>query len=253
MTSPSNSKAEVRQKLAGLASDLAGHLQWLSEEGVKQVTLPAGRPVIASAPATAAVAASLDPEQAAARLQAIAATVASCRKCRLHEERTRTVPGAGSLQPDIMFVGEGPGEEEDKQGIPFVGRAGQLLTRLITRMGYTRESVFIGNIVKCRPPKNRKPQPDEMAACLPYLRDQMAVIKPRVIVALGATALEGLVPGSGLISRARGKWLTFASIPLMPTFHPSYLLRNRSAMWDVWHDMEKVLEKLGTAPPARPG
>ncbi|MBI2439767.1 MAG: uracil-DNA glycosylase, partial [Lentisphaerae bacterium] len=170
-------------------------------------------------------------------LRSIAQTVAACKKCPLHAKRRQAVPGQGSSNPDILFVGEGPGEDEDRQGLAFVGRAGQLLTRLITRMGYTRDQVFIANVVKCRPPDNRKPLPDEMAACFPYLKAQIAALQPKVIVVLGATAMEALVSPLARISRMRGNWQTFGDIPLMPTYHPSYLLRNQSAMWDVWSDM----------------
>lgn len=189
-------------------------------------------------------------------LQAIAGRVAVCARCPLHAARTKTVPGQGNARPGIMFVGEGPGADEDAQGLAFVGRAGQLLTRLIARMGYRREDVFIANIVKCRPPENRKPLPEEMTACLPFLREQIGVLKPRVIVTLGATALEGLAPALGkvFITRLRGQWMEYEGIPLMPTLHPSYLLRNESAMWDVLRDMEAVLKRLGrTLPPKKSG
>ena len=151
-----------------------------------------------------------------------------------------------------MFVGEAPGEDEDLQGLAFVGRAGQLLTKMIQAMGYTREEVFIGNILKCRPPENRLPLPDEMETCLPYLRAQIAVLKPKVIVTLGATALRGLlkidtsVTG---ITRLRGKWLSYEGVDLMPTLHPSYLLRTPSAKKDVWDDLKQVLHRIGRTPP----
>ena len=181
-------------------------------------------------------------------LNIIAGRVARCVNCLLHKQRGHTVPGQGSVHPDIMFIGEGPGEEEDLQGIPFVGKAGRLLTRMIVRMGYQRQDVFIANIVKCRPPNNRKPMPDEMEACLPYLKEQIALLKPKVIVALGATALEGLVGPPVKITRQRGTWMAFEGIHLMPTFHPSYLLRTPSAGWNVWDDMLEVLKYLGRKP-----
>lgn len=187
-----------------------------------------------------------------AELKLIVDRVAVCTKCPLHEKRTKTVPGQGNSRPEILFIGEGPGEEEDRQGLAFVGKAGQLLTRLIVRMGYKREEVFIANIVKCRPPNNRKPLPEEMNACRPYLEQQIVVLKPKVIVLLGASALEGLIPSEmpgRTISKVRGKWLEYRGIPTMPTFHPSYLLRNQSAMWDVWNDMQAVLKHLGRAVP----
>ena len=187
-------------------------------------------------------------------LKAIAAAIAVCTKCQLHEKRTKTVPGQGNSRPEILFIGEGPGEDEDRQGLAFVGRAGQLLTRLIVRMGFTRDEVFIANIVKCRPPNNRKPLPEEMNACRPYLERQIAVLNPKVMVLLGASALEGIIPSElpgRTISKVRGKWLDYQNIPTMPTFHPSYLLRNQSAMWDVWNDMQAVLKHLGREVPEK--
>jgi DNA polymerase len=148
-------------------------------------------------------------------------------------------------------VGEGPGEDEDIQGLAFVGRAGQLLTKMIEAMGYRRDEVFIANIVKCRPPGNRKPFPDEMAACLPYLKEQIALLKPRVIIALGATAVTGLLGSMATgISRLRGNWQSFGGIDVMPTFHPSYLLRTPSAKNAAWADLQAVLKKLGRPVPA---
>ena len=191
----------------------------------------------------------------------IAARVSVCTQCRLGQSRTRTVPGQGTPQPEIMFVGEGPGEDEDRQGLAFVGRAGQLLTRMILRMGLTRDQVFIANIVKCRPPDNRVPAPDEMAACLPYLREQVAELKPKVIVCLGATAVKGLLNNMTGITKLRGQWQKYQGVDVMPTLHPSFLLRgggeDRARWWEVWEDLTAVLKKVGrevppqkTAPPA---
>lgn len=198
-------------------------------------------------------------------LEDIASRIAACRKCGLCKTRTRVVPGQGNPHPEIMFVGEGPGTDEDQQGLAFIGRAGQLLTRMITAMGFSRDEVFIGNIVKCRPTvdnageKDRPPTPEEMAACIPYLREQIAVLKPKVIVALGATAVKGLFgDGQPGITRLRGTWLQYEGIDVMPTFHPSYLLRQggdskggNQAYWDVWSDLVKALEKIGRTPPAK--
>ncbi len=228
---------------------LAAYLENLRDDGVTGIEW--GTP--ASAPAPMAPA---DGPEPGAALAAIAGKISGCRRCGLHKTRTRTVPGQGLSRPEILFIGEGPGADEDLQGLAFVGRAGQLLTRLITRMGYRREDVFIANVVKCRPPENRKPLPDEMEACRPFLREQIAVLQPKVIVTLGATAMEGLFSALGkvFITRQRGQWLAYDQIPLMPTFHPSYLLRNPPAMWDVWKDMQAVLQRLGrTSPPKGPG
>lgn len=182
-------------------------------------------------------------------LNRIAKEAAACTKCGLHRMRTKVVPGQGAPGPEIMFVGEAPGYDEDQQGLAFVGRAGQLLTRMIAAMGFTREEVFIANILKCRPPENRQPMPDEMAACLPYLRAQIGILTPRVIIALGATAVRGLLGVETGITKLRGKWTEFEGIPLMPTFHPSYLLRKEEAKKDVWIDLKEVLKKIGRQPP----
>lgn len=186
-------------------------------------------------------------------LEDIAARVRACSLCPLHADRTQAVPGQGNPNPEILFVGEAPGADEDKQGLAFVGRAGKLLTKMIEAMGLSREEVFIANVNKCRPPKNRKPLREEMDACLPYLRQQVAVLKPRVIVALGATAVEGLVPESieQKISELRGNWLSFEGIPLMPTYHPAYLLRNAAMKKPVWEDLKAVLHHLGRPVPKR--
>ena len=189
------------------------------------------------------------PERNSGLMDPIMAEINSCRKCSLCGTRINTVPGQGSLSPDIMFIGEAPGADEDQQGKAFVGRAGQLLTKMIQAMGYTREEVFIGNILKCRPPDNRKPTPDEIKVCLPYLKRQVAVLKPKVIVALGSTAVQGLLNISIGITKFRGTWSTFENIPLMPTYHPAYLLRNPPAKKEVWEDLQAVLAHLGRTPP----
>ena len=183
---------------------------------------------------------------AAADLAAIAASVAECRECNLALTRGKAVPGEGNPnRPDVMFVGEAPGRDEDVLGRPFVGRAGQLLDKMIAAMGYRREDVFIANIIKCRPPQNRTPTPEEMAVCIPYLRRQIAFVKPKTIVALGATAFKGLSGDAfANISRHRGTWCEFEGIPMMPTFHPAYLLRVPSAKRVVWEDLQKVMARL---------
>jgi uracil-DNA glycosylase len=187
----------------------------------------------------------------AKELADIAGVIATCKKCDLHKTRTNTVPGQGCTDPDIMFIGEGPGEDEDLQGLAFVGRAGQLLTKMIEAMGYTRDQVFIANIVKCRPPNNRPPMPEEMDACLPYLKAQIALLKPKVIVGLGSTAVKGLLGVQTGITKLRGKWHSYEGIDFMPTFHPSYLLRYAPAKRDAWEDLQSVLERLGKEPPPR--
>lgn len=187
------------------------------------------------------------------RFDLLSAEIAACTGCRLHCSRKNTVPGEGDLMAELAFVGEGPGENEDLQGRPFVGAAGQLLTKIIEAMTFRRDEVWIGNCVKCRPPGNRVPEADEMETCLPYLRAQLRLIKPKVIVALGKTALMGLMPQhtKTAISQVRGQWLDYGGVPLMPTFHPSYLLRSPAQKKYVWEDMQKVMAHLGRELPKR--
>ncbi len=171
----------------------------------------------------------------------------SCTKCRLHETRSSVVFGVGcSDRPPIAFVGEGPGAEEDRQGEPFVGRAGALLTAAITKgLNLKREDVYICNVVKCRPPENRTPLPDEVASCLPYLQAQLRAVQPRVIVTLGAPAQKALTGEQGGITKIRGVWQEWEGFPLMPTFHPAYILRNASAKRPFWDDLQEVMRHLG--------
>lgn len=183
------------------------------------------------------------------QMNRIASDIAGCTKCSLHKTRTKTVPGQGNAkQPEIMFIGEAPGADEDEQGLAFVGRAGQLLTKMIAAMGFSRDEIFIANILKCRPPDNRPPTPEEMAVCIPYLKRQIAEVQPKVIVALGSTAVLGLLNLTG-IGQLRGKWQKFEGIDLMPTYHPSYLLRNPIMKKEAWQDLQTVLKRLGRTPP----
>jgi len=208
---------------------------------------------LAMPPGTAPVAApDLLAQPPAQALAAIAARIAVCQACKLCPTRTTTVPGEGSAQPEILFIGEGPGADEDAAGRPFVGAAGQLLTKMIVAMGLRREDVFIANVIKCRPPGNRTPEPDEVGACLGYLRAQIAILKPKVICTLGNTPLRALTGDESLgITRWRGKRLDFHGIPLIPTFHPSYLLRNEAGKKPCWEDLKAVLAVIGRTPPAR--
>jgi len=204
--------------------------------------------------ATTTPKASLSPEAKAAAFADLRSRALACVKCpHLASSRKNVVFGVGSLEASLMFVGEAPGADEDEQGEPFVGKAGQLLTKIIQAMGLTRETVYIGNILKCRPDTpgqtagNRKPTGEEMATCLPYLHEQIDLIRPKVLVALGATAVEGLLGRTAGITRLRGNWQTYRGIPLMPTYHPAYLLRNQalSEKRRVWEDMLQVMEKTG--------
>ncbi|MEI8385998.1 MAG: uracil-DNA glycosylase [Verrucomicrobiota bacterium] len=180
--------------------------------------------------------------------------VLACEKCpHLVRSRTQVVFGVGNPEAELMFVGEAPGADEDEQGEPFVGKAGQLLTKMIEAMGFARLDIFIANVLKCRPDMpagesgNRKPKPAEMGTCLPWLREQIDLIQPRAIVALGATAVEGLLGDTSPMRDLRGRWLEFQGIPVMVTYHPAYLLRNQTITEKrkVWEDMLLVLEKLG--------
>ena len=177
-------------------------------------------------------------------LQRLAAV---CEKCRLAKTRTQVVYGVGSPKADLMFIGEAPGRDEDIQGKPFVGRAGQLLTDIIKAMKLTRDDVYIANVIKCRPPENRNPEPDELDACRPWIRRQIEIIQPKVIVTLGRFALQSLTGKSYAISSVRGQWLDDDGIKVMPTYHPAYLLRNPAAKKEVWSDMKKVMAELGIA------
>lgn len=188
-----------------------------------------------------------------AELPALTALVARCERCALCQERTQTVFARGTGSSGICFVGEGPGAEEDLQGEPFVGAAGQLLDRMIAAMGLERDEVYVCNVVKCRPPNNRKPTPEEMLSCSPYLHRQLELLAPQVIVALGATALEGLLGVTEGITRARGTFRLYrGSIAVMPTFHPAYLLRMPKAKREVWADLQQVLRHVGRELPPRP-
>jgi DNA polymerase len=185
-----------------------------------------------------------DPAARAAALAVVAAAVAACRRCRLCEGRQKTVFGSGNPNADLMFIGEGPGAEEDRQGLPFVGRAGELLTRIIEAIGMTRDQVYIANIVKCRPPGNRDPQPDEVAACRSYLERQIALVRPRLLVALGRIAAQTLLGNDLPIGRMRGQWFEVMRVPLMVTYHPAALLRNPALKRPTWEDMQQVRDRL---------
>lgn len=183
-------------------------------------------------------------------LKSVREELGDCKRCKLHKQRTNIVFGVGNPNANLVFVGEGPGEDEDLQGEPFVGRAGQLLTKIIKAMGLERKDVYICNVVKCRPPENRNPEPDEIAACRPFLEKQLDVIKPKIIVALGTHAAQTLLNTTEKITTLRGKFYRYRNnIQAMPTFHPSYLLRNESKKKEVWEDMKTVLKALGLKAP----
>jgi DNA polymerase len=178
-------------------------------------------------------------------LEELRAAIGDCRRCKLCSGRTNLVFGVGNPRARLMFIGEGPGRDEDLQGEPFVGRAGQLLTDIITKgMGLKREDVYIANVVKCRPPDNRNPEPDEVAACEPFLKKQIDLIRPEIIVGLGKFAVQTLLQSKIPITKLRGNWHHYHGIKLMPTFHPAYLLRNPADKKLVWEDIKKVIKDL---------
>ena len=257
----------IKPELAELARDLQAHAAWLREQGADDLPIlkpqapasatpakPRALPVMPTAaanplPPIASKAPSSGAE--AARLAQIRAEIGDCKRCRLCEKRTNIVFGVGNPKAELMFIGEGPGADEDLKGEPFVGRAGQLLDKMIVAMGFARSDVYIANIVKCRPPENRPPEPDEMATCLPFLRAQIAAIAPKVIVVLGKTATQGLLNDKTPITRLRGRWLSYEGVPVMPTFHPAYLLRSPGEKTKSWEDLKAVVKHLGRELPQR--
>ena len=238
-------KISALAELMKVVTALKGHLLYLQEMGVKTVPLQWG---------TAPVPLGQNPhlpqdsedlaQQRHSALQVVREILGDCRRCKLHTHRTHIVFGTGNPNADLVFVGEGPGEEEDRQGEPFVGKAGQLLNRMILAMGLRREEVYIANIVKCRPPNNRNPEPEEIASCEPFLMQQLAVIRPAVICALGNFAAQTLLHTRVKISQLRGKFHDYQGVKVMPTFHPAYLLRNPQDKRLAWEDLQKIMFEL---------
>ncbi len=233
MSPPENRSALLRKIRLSLAD--------LKQEGVEFL----GRPP-AGAPVERQRFDSSSESDPAEGLRLIRENLGECTRCRLRERRNRIVFGEGNPQAPVVFVGEGPGAEEDRTGRPFVGRAGELLTRIIESVGWRREEVYICNIVKCRPPKNRDPAPDEVATCRPFLERQLLAIRPIVIVTLGKPAISTLLGRNVAITKMRGIWLDWNGIPLLPTYHPAYLLRNytRETRQAVWDDLRKVRARV---------
>ena len=227
------------------------YLRDLEESGIdglppEEIAVPTEQPLPDEVPPSAGTSIPGMPPRPST-LAAVQELLGDCRRCALAQSRTTLVFGSGSETARLVFVGEAPGADEDRQGQPFVGEAGQVLTRLIEAMGLKREQVYICNVLKCRPPANRNPHRDEINTCAPFLIQQLQVIKPEVIVALGTFAAQTLLESKEPISRLRGRFHQYHGIPLMPTFHPSFLLRNKDNKqhyWDVWSDMEQVLHKL---------
>lgn len=231
------------------------HLKYYRDLGVMGTTTdPAWRERAGAAGAEkppAAVVPEKVPDAAggAEALAAVRSSIGDCTRCKLHGLGRKTIVfGSGNPEADLMFVGEAPGADEDEQGVPFVGRAGQLLTKIIEAIGLRRDDVYIANVIKCRPPGNRNPEPDEVATCEPFLAQQIDIIKPRVIVALGTFAAHLLLRTDAPISRLRGVVYGFRGAQLIPTFHPAYLLRSPERKREVWEDMKKVRALLAEAP-----
>lgn len=213
-------------------------LSYLEEIGYSDLYLRPRQPAAAAAEPAEAV------ERRAEALAALAKKASVCRDCQLAEGRQKVVFGSGDPNADLLFIGEGPGAEEDRQGLPFVGRAGELLTRIIEAIDLTREQVYIANIVKCRPPGNRDPEPAEVVACRGYLERQIELIQPRLIVALGRVAAQTLLGNDLPLGRMRGDWYQVSGVPTIVTYHPAALLRNASFKRPVWEDMKRVRERL---------
>ncbi len=261
-------EGEVRE----IALEAGRHLTWLLDAGMRELE-PASAPAQGHTRerprAPAAVHADLPPSPptvpgappsythrdkgcGSAALLSVRERLGECVRCKLSRGRTKLVFGVGAPEARLMFVGEGPGADEDAQGEPFVGKAGQLLTRMIEAMGFRREEVYIANVVKCRPPENRDPEADEIAACEGFLREQIEAVRPAVVVALGRFAVQTLLRDPTAISKQRGAWRVYQGVKLMPTFHPAYLLRNPAEKKKAWEDLQLVMRELGRAAPPLP-
>ncbi len=249
-----NVMSEIRDEFLTIVSDIRMHLEYQKALGVRSIETALSSAVGAPTPPVPGAMSGKTTESEipktapvpTAGLSAVREEIGDCTRCKLHKGRMHIVFGEGEPKAELVFVGEGPGQEEDQQGRPFVGAAGQLLTDIIVKgMKLKREDVYICNIVKCRPPANRNPEPDEIEACEPFLIKQLQAINPAVIVALGNVAVKTLLKTDKGITALRGKWQTYQGIPLMPTFHPAYLLRNPKDKKLVWEDIQQVMGKLG--------
>jgi DNA polymerase len=244
-----------RQVRAWLEREVALGLEVVPQPAQKQHHQKEMEPVVAPPPADRSTLSELLVEpgiRSSATLDELRAVLGDCERCKLCKGRTNIVFGVGNPDARLMFVGEGPGEDEDRAGKPFVGKAGGLLDDIITKgMGLRRDDVYIANVVKCRPPNNRNPEPDEIVACEPFLRRQIELVRPEVVISLGNFATQALLGDRTPISRRRGRWHDLGGIALMPTFHPAYLLRNPSDKRLVWDDIKMVMSRLGLPVPQR--
>lgn len=245
-------QADERDELATLVISLRRHLQRQQEAGIHFLPVTQVREISSTAKKNDLLSGAdgdLFSDSSnifrARSLEELRAAIGDCRRCKLWPGRTHLVFGVGNRKARLMFIGEGPGRDEDLQGEPFVGRAGQLLTDIITKgIGLRREDVYIANVIKCRPPENRNPEPDEVASCEPFLKKQIDLVQPEIIVALGKFAVQTLLQSKVPITRLRGNWHTYHGIKLMPTFHPAYLLRNPGDKKLVWDDIKKVIQEM---------
>ncbi len=226
--------ARLEPALEQVTSQTVVNVFSLTYEGAETMNEPPAPPLITAIP-----------KIGEGTLQTIRDDIGDCIRCKLHKGRTKIVFGDGHPHAKLLFIGEGPGRDEDLQGLPFVGRAGKLLTQMIEAMGLRRSDVYICNVVKCRPPENRAPERDEVAACSPFLFRQIDLVAPKVIVCLGSIAAQTILETTRGISQFRGQWLEFRGRKLMATYHPAYLLRNPSAKSEVWKDLQKVMAELG--------
>ncbi len=244
----------MSDELKEIALELRRHLAWQEADGTRALLKdPSAPPLFAPLGPVAAPARAAQPARApsqagpvvpGATLDEVRRELGDCTRCKLCKGRKQIVFGVGNPRAELLFVGEGPGAEEDKQGVPFVGEAGQLLTKMIEAMKFSRDSVYICNVVKCRPPGNRNPEPDEIAACEPFLKAQLRVVQPKIIVALGKFAAQTLLRTDTPITRLRGQWREYEGVPLMPTFHPAYLLRQPAEKKLAWLDLQEVMKKF---------
>jgi len=251
----------VRDEKQAIVQGLLGHLTWLEDAGIQEVPTPPGPPKRAAVPTrtsesrerpeVAAASASPSPGASSLTLPQIREEIGECTRCKLHTGRTKLVFGVGNPNAELVFVGEGPGADEDLKGEPFVGKAGQLLDKMIQAMGMSRAEVYICNVVKCRPPGNRNPEPDEIETCSPFLAKQIEAIRPRVLVSLGKVASQVLLNDATPITRLRGRWREAFGVPLMPTFHPAYLLRSPGEKAKAWEDLKAVVQARGRELPRR--
>lgn len=224
----------MNQKVAEIAADLKVYFEYLKGMGIESLILSDKFREVSSGPTP--------PLEMAKTLEEVRKELGDCQRCKLHQTRRNLVFGEGNEKATLMFVGEGPGYDEDVQGRPFVGKAGQLLTKIIQSIHLQREEVYIANIIKCRPPQNRNPEPDEIQSCQPFLRKQIYAIQPKLICALGAFAAQTLLKTDAKITGLRGTFFDMGGIKVIPTYHPAYLLRNPEKKREVWEDMKQISE-----------